>query len=69
MTDENRITKYVKAELTATFHGDYVDADEIQGLLDQWIDSGFEDRDDLWAWRFKVTGIREVSGDPEGYDS
>ena len=54
---------------TATFHGDYIDADAVSGYLEGWLDSGLDDRDDLRSWSFTVQDVREVTGDPEGYDS
>lgn len=67
--DANRTTKRVTGTFTLTFHGDYIDADDIPQYLEQWIDSGLEDRDDLRGWNFDITEIDEVTGDPEGFDS
>lgn len=64
-----RTTKYVTLSIKATFHGDYLDADEVAGHLQGWIDAGLCDRDDLHGWTFGPAGVREVTGDPEGYDS
>ena len=62
-------TKYVTGTFTATFYGDYIDADAVVQHLDGWLDSGLDDRDDLRSWTFTVQDVREVTGDPEGYDS
>jgi len=64
-----RTTKYVRAELTATLHGDYLDKDEVVQALEGWLDSGLDDRDDLYRWKLTVLEVTEVSGDPEGFDS
>lgn len=63
-----RTTKYVTGNFALVFHGDYVSADEIQGRLADYLDSGLDDRDDLRSWNFEVVQIDEVHGDPEGYD-
>lgn len=63
-----RTTKYVTGTLKATFHGDYLDKDEVAGHLEGWLDGGLEDRDDLRSWTFELTSVTEVDGDPEGYD-
>lgn len=63
-----RTTKTVTATLTATFHGDYLDRDEVGQYLECWIDSGLDDRDGLRRWTFQVQQVEEVSGDPNGYD-
>ncbi len=55
--------------VTATFHGDYIDADDAIGYLQGWIEWGLEDRDDLRNWDFSGWHVREVDGDPEGFDS
>ena len=63
-------TKYVTGTFTATFYGDYIDADAVVQHLDGWLDSGLDDRDDLRSWTFTFNPeVREVTGDPEGYDS
>lgn len=70
MAEPKRTTKYVAVTLALTFHGDYVGADEIAGRVEGWIDSCFNDRDDLRTWSVLSTVVkREVTGDPEGYDS
>lgn len=69
MSSEQRTTKYVTGTFTATFHGDYIDADDVETYLTGWLDAGLEDRDDLRTWDFTVTEIDERIGDPEGYDS
>lgn len=69
MTGEpERTTKYVTATLKLTFHGDYIEKDDVAAYAEQWLDMGLEDRDDLRSWNFTVTEVREVAGDPEGYD-
>ncbi|MFJ7070158.1 hypothetical protein [Streptomyces sp. NPDC101115] len=67
--DDRRTTKRVTGTFTLTFHGSYLDADDIPQYFDQWIDGGLEDRDDLRGWKFDITEIDEVTGDPEGFDS
>lgn len=69
MSDDNRTTKYVEVTIRATFHGDYLDSDEVGPYLEQWIDSGLEDRDDLRGWTTTVRSVEQVPGDPHGYDS
>lgn len=64
-----RTTKRVTVAVTATFHGDYIDADEVTGRLQGWIDAGLDDRDDLRHWSFTAGQVFEVHGDPEGFDS
>lgn len=66
---DKRTTKVVTGTFRMVFHGDYVALDEIPGRIDAWTDAGLEDRDNLRTWRFEVTEITEVDGDPEGYDS
>lgn len=69
MTDRNRTTKRVTGTFELTFHGDYIDAGDIPGHFEGWVDAGLEDRDDLRGWKFDITGIEEIHGDPEGFDS
>lgn len=64
-----RTTKYVTLTVTATFHGDYIDSDEVTRYLQGWIERGLDDRDDLMDYDFSGWHVREVTGDPEGYDS
>jgi len=64
-----RTTKYVTITVSATFHGDYYDADECEGQLQGWIGAGLEDRDNLRGYDFGIGTVREVPGDPEGFDS
>lgn len=66
---EERTTKYVTLTLKATFHGGYIDADEVTGHLQGWIEGGLEDRDDLRNWSYGVASVVEVDGDPEGFDA
>jgi len=68
MNDE-RTTKRVVIALTATFHGDYIDADSVTAELEGWIDSGLDDRDDLRGWSVVPVSVVEIQGDPDGYDS
>lgn len=42
--------KYVTLKVIAKFDGDYYGADEVAGMLEEWIDSGLDDRDDLVGW-------------------
>ena len=48
--------KIVVLTITARFVGDYYDASEVAGVLEEWIDSGLEDRDDLVGWTIRQTG-------------
>lgn len=66
--ESERTTKIVTLVLTATFHGDYLEADEVLGGLEGWIDRGLEDRDDLRGWKIVASGVEEIHGDPNGYD-
>ena len=65
---DQRTTKYVTGTFKVTFHGDYINADEVERHLLMWLDAGLDDRDDLRSWSFEVTEIDERTGDPEGYD-
>lgn len=65
---EKRTTKTVTVTVTATFYGDYIDADDVTCHLLGWIDSGLDDRDDLLKWDFGPAKVTEVDGDPDGYD-
>lgn len=67
--DTERTTKRVAGTFTLTFHGDYVPAEDINQYIQQWLDSGLDDRDDLRGWSFTILSIREEQGDPEGFDS
>lgn len=67
--EDKRTTKYVTATVSLTFHGDYLDAGDVRGYAEGWIDAGLEDRDDLRGWRITWGEVTEVSGDPEGFDS
>jgi hypothetical protein len=64
-----RTTKTVTGTFKATFHGDYLSADEVVFHLEQWIDAGLDDRDDLKGWTFSVEAVTEATGDPEGFDA
>jgi len=63
-----RTTKYVTLTVKTTFHGDYIDVDEVASHLQGWIEGALDDRDDLHEWTFGPASVREVTGDPEGYD-
>lgn len=69
MGGTKRTTKYVTLEIRAVFHGDYIDAGEVSGALQGWIDQGLEDRDDLRNWDLGTATVTEVEGDPDGYDN
>ena len=69
MADIERTTKYVTLTVKAVFYGDYVDADETTARVQDWIDVGLNDRDDLRSWEFGEAEVSEVPGDPEGYGS
>lgn len=68
MSDE-RTTKIVSVLLELTFHGDYIDKDDVESYATGWIDGGLEDRDDLRGWTTTFGPVREIKGDPEGHDS
>ena len=68
MSDE-RTTKIVDVLLQVTFHGDYYDADECVGAVLGWVDSALNDRSDLRGWTTTIGPVREIKGDPEGFDS
>ncbi|MFE2556008.1 hypothetical protein ACFXGT_08220 [Streptomyces sp. NPDC059352] len=65
----DRTTKRVTGTFTLTFHGSYIDADDIPQYFEEWVDGSLEDRDDLRGWKFDITEIDEVTGDPEGFDT
>ena len=67
-TMTERTTKYATAVLTVTFHGDYVDVDNIPEHLKDWVDETLHGREDLKGWNLEITSVREVPGDPNGYD-
>jgi hypothetical protein len=66
--DRKRTTKYVSGTFKLTFHGDYVDAEDVERYFHDWVDAGLDDRDDLRGWTFEVHAVQEVHGDPEGFD-
>lgn len=66
--EPERTTKYVTGTFTLTFHGNHIDAGDIPGYFEGWVDAGLDDRDDLRSWSFNITETRVVEGDPEGYD-
>lgn len=68
IVSEKRTTKYLTGTFNVTFHGRYLDPEECAQSLIGWLYDGLEDRDDLRTWTFSVEDIREVEGDPEGYD-
>lgn len=57
--------KVVTATLTATFEGDYIRADDAPTYLEQWVDGGLEDRDDLRGWTLTVQSVIESPLDPD----
>lgn len=67
--NEERTTKYVTMTVEVIFHGDYYGAGEVVGQAQGWIEAGLEDRDNLRGCSFGQASVREVAGDPEGYDS
>lgn len=69
MTDRERTTKRVEGVFTLTFHGDYISAEDVETYFQGWVDAGLDDRDDLRSWSFKVSSVREETGDPEGFDT
>lgn len=66
---KERTTKRVTGTFTLTFHGNYIDASDVPQYFEEWVSGGLEDRDDLRDWTFTVLSVREVTGDPEGFDS
>jgi len=66
--EPKRTTKYVRGTFSLTFHGDYLSTEELEAHFQHWIDTGLDDREDLWAWKFTAYEVQEVSGDPEGFD-
>ncbi len=52
--------KSVSGTFTATFEGSYVPKEYIDSYLQQWLDSGLEDRDDLRGWSFGIVTITET---------
>jgi hypothetical protein len=66
--EPERTTKILTGTFRVVFHGNYVPVDECAQRLDIALDAGLNDRDDLRTWDFKVTGAKELYGDPEGYD-
>lgn len=69
MDERQRTTKRVAGTFIFTFHGDYVPAEDINQYVQQWLNSGLDDRDDLRDWSLTILSIREEQGDPEGFDS
>lgn len=65
---DERTTKVVKVELTLTFHGESLSPNEIPAYLERWINTGLYDRADLRGWLTEVQDVKEVKGDPFGYD-
>ena len=69
MSERQRTTKRVTGTFTLTFHGDYIDKDDVASYFQDWVDSGLDDRDDLRSWSFDIKTVTEEQGDPEGFDS
>jgi hypothetical protein len=42
------------------FEGDYIPKEDIDDYLQQWLDSGLDDRDDLRGWSFNIVDITET---------
>lgn len=51
--------KIITGTFAATFEGDYIPYEDVADYLQQWLDSGLYDRDDLVGWSFDVTGVTE----------
>ena len=66
--DQRKTTKYVTMTLNVAFYGDYYDADEVTGRVQDYVSGALHDRDDLKSWQFGLVQVREVDGDAEGYD-
>ncbi|MDT0442339.1 hypothetical protein [Streptomyces johnsoniae] len=45
-----RTRKTVTFTIVATFEGDYIPANQAFDYLEEWIDGGLADRDDLKGW-------------------
>lgn len=52
--------KSVRGTFTAVFEGDYIPKEDIDDYLQQWLDSGLDDRDDLRGWSFNIVDITET---------
>lgn len=53
-------TKIVSVLLELTFHGDYIDKDDIEAYASGWINRGLDDRDDLRGWTATFGPVREI---------
>ncbi len=63
--EKDATTKTVTMQVTATFYGDYVHADDTTRYLQQWIETGCEDRDDLLGVEFGTAEVTETDGHPD----
>lgn len=52
--------KLVTGTFTVKFEGDYIPKEDIDSYLNQWLDSGLDDRDDLRGWSFDIVNITET---------
>jgi hypothetical protein len=57
--------KQVAGTFTVTFEGDYIPKESIEDYLNQWLDSGLEDREDLRGWSFDILVINETPMEEE----
>lgn len=66
--DDFGTVKHVTVVVTAKFVGNYFSAGEVAGALEQWIDGGLEDRDDLRGWTVSPVSVIEVPATAEDHD-
>lgn len=52
-------SKTVVVTLTAHFEGDYIPKEDVVQYLDNWLDSGLDDRDDLVGWTTEYGPVTE----------
>ena len=51
--------KIATLTLTAEFVGDYIDKDDVILYLEDWLCSGFDDRDNLVGWNIYGCSVIE----------
>lgn len=54
------IRKTITVNLECIFEGDYIPSDQIPDYLEQWLESGLVDRDDLIEWTASCGPVREI---------
>lgn len=62
---EQILRRRVEGRLQVDFHGDYWSDDELVEMVDDWIDGGFCDRDNLCGYRFDGDSSRLSEGQPD----